>query len=134
MASISLSLHAIRKSFVVHLASHDRPMVELLDPNFVDLKKTFTADFRGMTFVRVSREELEDVRVRLVNAVREGMTDRERRFILSVKKGAPDWELIELEGVDRLPAVQWKPLNIAKMDKAKHKEALRRLEACLGLG
>lgn len=123
---------AIRKSFVVHLVSHDRPMVELLDPNFADLRKSFTADFEGMTLVKVSPEELEDVRARLVKAIREGMTDKERRFILSVKKGDPDWELIELEGVDRLPAVQWKLLNIAKMDKAKHKQALRKLEVCLG--
>ena len=72
------------------------------------------------------------MRVRLVRAIREGMTDRERRFILSVKKGAPNWEAIELEGIDRLPAVQWKLLNIAKMDKAKHKQALKKLEACLG--
>jgi predicted nucleotidyltransferase component of viral defense system len=123
---------ATRRSFVVHLVSHDRPMAELLDPNFVDLKKTFAVDFEGMTFVRVSREELEDARAKLVKALREGLTGKERQFILSVKKGEPDWDLIELEGVHRLPAVQWKLLNIAKMDKAKHKEALRRLEVCLG--
>jgi hypothetical protein len=123
---------AIRKSFIVHLVSHGRPMAELLNPNFADLIKTFTADFEGMTLVKVSPEELEEARAKLVKAVREGMTDKERRFILSVKKGDPDWELIELEGVDRLPAVQWKLFNIAKMGKAKHKQALQRLEACLG--
>ena len=31
---------AIRKSFIVHLVSHDRPMAELLDPNFADLTKS----------------------------------------------------------------------------------------------
>ena len=123
---------AIRKSFIVHLVSHDRPMAELLDPNFADLKKAFTADFEGMTLVKVSPEELEEARARLVKAIRKDMTDKERRFILSVKKGDPEWELIELEGVDRLPAVQWKLLNIRKMDKAKHRQALRRLEECLG--
>jgi hypothetical protein len=85
----------IRKSFIVHLVSHDRPMAELLDPNFADLKTAFTADFEGMTLIKVSPEELEEARARLVKAVREGMTDKERRFILSVKKGDPDWELIE---------------------------------------
>ena len=122
----------IRKSFIVHLVSHDRPMAELLDPNFADLKTAFTADFEGMTLVKVSPEELEEARARLVKALRESMTDKERRFILSVKKGDPDWELIELEGIDRLPAVQWKLLNIAKMGKAKHRQALRKLEECLG--
>jgi predicted nucleotidyltransferase component of viral defense system len=123
---------AVRKSFVVHLVSHDRPMAELLDPNFADLKKAFTADFEGMTLVKVSPEELEATRARLVQAIRKDMTDKERRFILSVKKGDPEWELIELEGVDRLPAVQWKLLNVRKMDKAKHRQALRRLEKCFG--
>jgi hypothetical protein len=123
---------ATRKSFVVHLISHDRPMAELLDPNFADLKKAFTSDFEGMTLVKVSPEELEDARAKLVKAIREGLTDRERQFILSVKRGDPDWGLIGLEGVDRLPAVRWKLLNIAKMDKAKHKQALRRLEVGLG--
>jgi len=107
-------------------------MAELLDPNFIDLTKTFTADFEGMTFVKVSRGELEDVRAKLVKTIREGLTDKERQFILSVKKGDPNWALIELEGVDRLPAVQWKLLNITKMDKAKHKQAVKRLEMCLG--
>jgi len=123
---------AIRKSFIVHLISHDRPMAELLDPNFTDLKKAFTADFEGMTLVKVSPEELEEARARLVTAIRKDMTDKERRFILSLKKGDPEWELIELEGVDRLPAVRWKLLNVRKMDKAKHRQALRRLEKCLG--
>lgn len=123
---------AIRKSFVIHLVSHDRPMAELLDPNFVDLERTFSADFEGMTVLKVSREELEDARDTLVKIVRKGLTDTERQFILSIKKGEPDWTLIGLEGVDRLPAIQWKLINIKKMDKGKHKQALRKLEACLG--
>ncbi|OPY60803.1 MAG: hypothetical protein A4E57_04356 [Syntrophorhabdaceae bacterium PtaU1.Bin034] len=123
---------AIRKSFIIHLVSHDRPMAELLNPNFVDLEKTFNADFEGMTVLKVSREELEDTRDNLVRTIKEGLTDRERQFILSIKKGDPDWTLIGLEGVDRLPAIQWKLLNIKKMGKDKHKQAQRKLETCLG--
>jgi predicted nucleotidyltransferase component of viral defense system len=122
----------IRKSFIIHLVSHDRPMAELLNPNLVDLGKTFNADFEGMTVMKVSREELEDARNNLVKTIREGLTDTERQFILSIKKGDPDWALIGLEGVNRLPAIQWKLLNIKRMDKGKHKQALRKLEACLG--
>lgn len=125
---------AIRKSFIIHLVSHDRPMAELLNPNFVDLEKTFNADFEGMTVLKVCREELEGARDRLVKAVHEGLTDAERQFILSVKKGYPEWDLLRLDGVDRLPAIQWKLLNIKKMDKSKHKQALKRLEDCLDLG
>ncbi len=122
---------SIRKCFIVHLVSHDRPMAELLDPNFVDLRKTFINELQGMTFIKVTPEELEAVREGLVKIIREGITDKEREFIFSVKKGEPAWDLIELDGVDRLPAIQWKLINIGRMDRKKHKMARNRLEACL---
>ena len=36
-------------------------------------------------------------------------------------------------GIEQLPAIQWKLVNIRKMDKKKHKEALQKLQAALGL-
>jgi len=39
----------------------------------------------------------------------------------------PQWDLIGLEGVQNLPAVQWKLLNIGRMAPAKHQQALRKL-------
>ena len=123
---------AIRKSFIVHLISHGRPMSELLDPNLQDLGPAFAHEFEGMTFIKVSCEISNLARTELVKAIRSGLTDNERRFILSVKRGDPDWKLLGVEGVDRLPAVQWKLLNVAKMGKDKHKRALQKLERCLG--
>jgi len=122
---------SIRRSFVVHLVSHDRPMSELLSPTFQDLKAIFENEFEGMTFVKVSLEELKAARSDLIQAIREGLTDTERQFILSVKKREPQWELLGLEGADRLPAVKWKLLNLAKMDKKKHASAIRKLEETL---
>jgi len=123
---------AIRKSFIVHLISHGRPMSELLDPNLQDLGPAFANEFQGMTFIKVSYEDLNLARTELVKAIRNGLTDNERRFILSVKRGDPDWKLLGVEGVDRLPAVQWKLLNVANMGEDKHKRALQKLEKCLG--
>jgi hypothetical protein len=115
----------------VHLISHDRPMVELLNPNFKDLQETVENEFEGMTYRKISLEELEAARAELVKAIREKLTDTERQFMLSVKKGSPQWELFELEGIERMPAVQWKLINISRMDKKKHMTALRKLEKCL---
>ena len=122
-----------RKSFVVHLISHNRPMVELLDPNFQNVEEVFRNEFEGMTFVKVSPEELEAARTTLVKIIRASLTDEERQFILSVKKGYPDWDLPGLKGIDLLPAVRWKLLSIARMDKKKHKRSLDKLEKCLEL-
>ncbi|MDI6722622.1 MAG: nucleotidyl transferase AbiEii/AbiGii toxin family protein [Candidatus Aenigmarchaeota archaeon] len=121
----------IRKSFIVHLISHDRPMAELLRPHYQDIKKVFENEFDGMTFVKVSMRELEEARDVLVQKIHKGLTDKEKNFIISVKKGMPEWDLLGLRGVDLLPAVQWKLLNISRMGKAKQNTALKKLEKAL---
>lgn len=124
---------SIRKSFVVHLISHDRPMAELLNPNYQNIKEIFWKEFEGMTFVKVSLEELEQTRTELVQSIRVNLTSEERQFIVSVKRGDPQWDLLGLKGIDLLPAVKWKLFNISNMDKKKHKLALNKLEKCLEL-
>ena len=47
--------------------------------------------------------------------------------MISVKKGKPKWDLLGLTGVEDLPAVKWKLINIKRMDKKKHKKALEKL-------
>lgn len=49
----------IRRAFVVFLASHDRPMSELLTPNRKDLKQVFADQFEGMTLDPVPLAVLE---------------------------------------------------------------------------
>jgi predicted nucleotidyltransferase component of viral defense system len=38
----------VRRAFVVYLASHDRPMHELLAPPFKDIARVYAAEFAGM--------------------------------------------------------------------------------------
>jgi hypothetical protein len=121
----------IRKSFIVHLISHDRPMAELLRPRYQDIKKVFENEFDGMSFVKVALRELEEARDILVREIHKRLTDKEKKFIISVKKGKPEWELLSLRSVDLLPAVQWKLLNISRMGKVKQNTALNKLEKAL---
>ena len=121
----------IRKSFIVHLISHDRPMAELLRPRYQDIKKVFENEFDGMSFVKVALRELEEARDILVREIHKRLTDKEKKFIISVKKGKPEWELLSLRSIDLLPAVQWKLLNISRMGKVKQNTALNKLEKAL---
>jgi hypothetical protein len=41
--------------------------------------------------------------------------------------------LLGVPGIENLPAVQWKLLNIGRMTHGKHREALRKLRYYLGL-
>jgi len=48
-----------------------------------------------------------------------------------VKKGRPEWDLLGLENVGKLPAVRWKLFNIGRMDRVRHGKVLAKLEAYL---
>jgi len=125
---------SIKKAFIVYLISHNRPIVELLNPNRLDLGKTFELEFRGMAFEPVSLTQLIETRERLISVINRSLTIDEKRFIFSVKQGQPDWKRFPLEHIRDLPAVQWKLYNIRRMGKDKHRRALEKLAAFLEHG
>ena len=117
----------IRKAFVVYLVSHPRPMVEILNPTLKDIRPIYENEFKGMITENVTCEELEMARKRLVSVLLNELTTQEKQFIVSVKEGRPMWDLLGLEGIEKLPAVKWKLLNIGKMNPSKHKQAINKL-------
>jgi hypothetical protein len=86
-----------------------------------------------MATEEVSYEALVETRERLITTLADSITADERQFLMSFKQGNPNWQLLGLNGVDQLPAVRWKLLNIARMKPAAHAEALEKLKAKLGL-
>jgi hypothetical protein len=104
----------IRKAFVVYLASHDRPMHELLDPKPKNIRRIFDNEFTGMTVDPVSYEDLINARETLVETLIRELTDGEREFLISLKAGQPKWNSIGINGIENLPAVQRKLMNIRR--------------------
>ncbi len=123
----------IRKAFVVYLASHDRPIHELLSPILKDTAPIFRNEFLGMTTVPVKYRDLQKTLKTLVATINKGLSENERQFLVSLKEGHPRWGLMDIPGIDRLPAILWKLKNIQKMDKRKHAEAVTRLKMKLGM-
>ncbi|MEK9144688.1 MAG: nucleotidyl transferase AbiEii/AbiGii toxin family protein [Elusimicrobiota bacterium] len=123
----------VRKAFLVYLISHDRPMHEVIEPARKDVRATFESEFKEMTDEPVEYETLVNARERLITELKKGLTDAEKRFLLSVKDGKPEWPLLGLNGVESLPAVQWKLKNIGRMAAAKRQEQLAKLRAKLEL-
>lgn len=123
----------VRTAFVLYLASHDRPMSELLVPNLKDFRHVFEREFTGMSAEEVEYEELVAIRDRLIETIRNTMTENEKKFLLSIKQGQPDWDLMPVAGIDQLPAIQWKLINVRRMKKEKQAEALQKLQSALGL-
>ena len=102
-------------------------MVELLNPHWGDLRPVFEREFQGMVIEQVTTEELRIVGEQLVSKLQKEMTEEEKRFIVSIKEGEPQWNLLGVPGIENLPAVQWKLQNIRRMISVKHREALRKL-------
>lgn len=121
----------IRKTALVYIISHPRPISELLNPRLLDVSSIFENEFTGMTSKPVTLESLLDTRNELVKELKSRMTDEEKRFLLSFKSGKPEWDLLGLNNIDRLPAVQWKLINIKKMPAQKRSIALEKLAKAL---
>ncbi|HUU41174.1 MAG TPA: nucleotidyl transferase AbiEii/AbiGii toxin family protein [Desulfatiglandales bacterium] len=123
----------IRRAFIVYLISHPRPMIEIPSPQPKDLRDIFEKEFKDMIAENLTCKNLDTTRDDLVSMLRSELTTEEKRFIVSVKEGRPRWELLALEGIENLPAVKWKLLNIRKMDPSKHQEAVLKLREYLGI-
>ena len=117
----------IRRAFVVYLAGHDRPMSELLAPRLQDIGQLYADQFIGMTRSEVSLGDLLQIQQNLAKTLVLALDDDEKQFLVSVKRGKPEWDRLGIDHLAQLPAIQWKLINIRKMDSAKHKAALERL-------
>lgn len=123
----------IRKGFLVYLISHDRPMHELLNPLLKDFRAVYESEFKGMTNDDVSYDDLVKVRSILISLIKKILTKDEKDFLVSLKKGEPNWNLLGIDGIDSLPAVQWKLINIRKMSEEKRLRFLKRLKGSLDI-
>jgi predicted nucleotidyltransferase component of viral defense system len=125
----------IRQALVIYLASNSRPIHEILNPtpNLQNLEKIYNDGFIGMTKDSVSYEQLVKTRKDLIKIILNELTTDERKFLLSIKKGQPDWLLLPIPGIDKLPGLAWKIVNIKKMEPRKLKDSLKKLEKVLNL-
>ena len=121
----------VRQAFVAYLAGHRRPIAELLQPNRKPIEDLLANHFAGTTEEPVELAELEATRTQLFEWAATSLSENERRFLLSIKQGEPDWSLLPFEGLDQWPAIQWKLHNIRQMSARSHKQALARLRAIL---
>ena len=109
---------AIRRAFVIYLASHNRPVHEVLFPSPRDIQRDYANNFQGMTAEPVSLDALLAARNRLMSELQQGLDEAERRFLLSLVTGVPEWPLLGIAHVEHLPGIRWKLRNLAQLKKA----------------
>jgi len=122
---------SVFEGFLVYLLGHPRPINEVINPRMKPLEAIYRKEFVGMAITDIPLLQLEEVRLRLLERLGQLITDDDVRFLLSFKKGVPDWSLFPVQGVGQLPAVMWKLANIRKMGAEKHGQALGVLDEVL---
>jgi len=123
----------IRKAVMVYMISHPRPIAELIAPHLLDISAIYHHEFVGMAREPVSLAELETTRKKLIEQLLRDMPHDEKEFLVTFKAGEPKWELLGLTGIELLPAVRWKQLNLDKMSPAKRGAAVAKLRQALGM-
>ncbi len=108
---------AIQRSFVVYLACHNRPVHEVLFPVPRDISQEYERTFKGMTAEPVALEELIATRDRLIHELQKGLDADERKFLISVVRNQPEWNLLGTTHFPELPGIRWKLSNLEKLAK-----------------
>ena len=118
--------------FLVYVCAASRPPHELLAPPAIPIEELYTEEFVGMTREEIALSELETARTRLIADIRSRVTGKTAAFLLSLHDAEPDFTLIDLPQAERLPAAQWKFLNLRRLkaeNAAKHAEQGEMLKA-----
>lgn len=107
----------IRRAFVVYLASHNRPVHEVLFPVMRNIEPDYKRTFVGMTSEPVSLNALHTTREHMVHALQTGLDENERGFLLSLVENRPEWSRIGFEHIAQLPGILWKVRNMTLLEK-----------------
>ena len=108
-------------------------MAEVLAPARLDISVEYKRGFEGMVDEPVALDEILRTREDLIDEIVGKMPEEHRRFLISVKRGKPNWALLDLPGAQNLPAVRWKLENLAKLSDDKRAQLLAGLNAVLGI-
>lgn len=119
----------IRRAFVVYLASHNRPVHEVLFPSMRDVRREFEYNFSGMTVEPVELDTLLAGRERMMRELQQGLTAEERRFLLSLVAAKPEWSLLGVPHLAQLPGLRWKLQNLERVRKANARKFAEQSDA-----
>ncbi len=102
------------QGFLFCLFSSKRPIHEILYPNFLCNTKLIENQFRGMANEDFNNKIYNSERERLFNTVHNSLTNQQKRMIVSLAKGEPEWIYGDWS---RFPGIAWKLKNIEILKK-----------------
>lgn len=110
---------AIRRAFVVYLASHNRTIHEVLFPTPKDITLAYEGSFVGMTTAPVPSDALLETRERLFHELPAALDANEREFLRSLVRVQPNWSLLDIPHLAELPAIRWRLQNLEQLSRSQ---------------
>ncbi len=77
-----------------------------------------------MTFVKTDLEKLIKVRIKLIEMLKESITNDQIKLFISFYELNPNWDLITFKNIEKFPGIKWKITNLKKISKTKRKKEL----------
>lgn len=121
----------LRRAFIAYALQSRKPLNVILAPPRRDLALKYAQEFEGMTVEPVSLQDLEATREAMIERVVGGMPDEHRQFLVSFKRGEPDWGLLGLSEIAQLPAVRFRQEKLEALSLEVRGDQLAKLEQVL---
>ncbi|MDA0204750.1 MAG: nucleotidyl transferase AbiEii/AbiGii toxin family protein [Acidobacteria bacterium] len=109
----------IRRAFVVYLASHNRPLYEVLFPKPKDIRLAYEGSFAGMTREPVSLDALMATSEKLLRELPDSLDTYERDFLRTLARSQPDWSRLGIPHLAELPAIRWRIQNVEALGRTQ---------------
>src|SRR5690554_3559761 len=117
----------LKESFIVYLISHNRRILETLNPSQPNLKGTYLTSFEGMANIDVNLPDLIETRSNLIATINSFLDEQDKEFLVRFKEGTPDWSYFSVPHIKNLPAVKWKIMNLNQLGKNKRQQMISAL-------
>lgn len=130
-----MSLKEAKYGFIFCLLGSDRPIHESFAPSLIDQMDAMEKQFSGMSDISFTYKDYEETRFRLIEDIKNVMTEEDKRFLVSFEQGNPLWEESPYAEFAEYPSVKWKLLNLSKLKKTNSKKLEKesdRLRVVLG--
>lgn len=105
----------IKNGFIALLLSGNRPIHEILNPNFQMKEETFRSEFEGMTEESFDFEEAKATFHHLVENIITVLSDEDKQSLLNFVQLKIDLENSYIPNLNELPAIKWKLQNLKNL-------------------
>jgi predicted nucleotidyltransferase component of viral defense system len=122
---MNISFDKAKYGFIFCLLGSDRPIYESFAPSFIDQKEAMEKQFAGMSNLDFTYDDYKETRRKLIENVRNIMTEEDKHFLISFEQGNPKWEKSAYGEFANYPSVKWKLLNLSKLKKSNPKKLER---------